>query len=108
MFSYPFSRSWNETEDGTHYPDISDLKYLCELAGLRLRVIVLWRDPVDAIMSMNNRGLPRIWRRFGRTFKLHKQVSPLLVSFLPLLSLLSLHSLHSLRSLHSPHSSSHP
>ena len=19
MFSYPFSRSWNETEDGTHY-----------------------------------------------------------------------------------------
>ena len=20
MFSYPFSRSWNETEDGTHYP----------------------------------------------------------------------------------------
>jgi len=74
MFSYPFSRSWNETEDGTHYPEIKDLKYLCELAGLRLRVIVLWREPVDAIMSMNNRGLPKIWRRFGRTFKLHKQV----------------------------------
>ena len=34
MFSYPFSRSWNETEDGEHYPDISDLKYLCDLAGM--------------------------------------------------------------------------
>lgn len=31
MFSYPFSRSWNETEDGTHYPEIKDLKYLCEV-----------------------------------------------------------------------------
>ena len=39
-----------------------------------MRVIVLYRDPVEAIMSMNNRGLPKIWRRFGRTFKLHKQV----------------------------------
>ena len=29
---------------------------------------------VDAIMSMNNRGLPKIWRKYGRTFKLHKQV----------------------------------
>ena len=74
MFSYPFSRSWNETEDGTHYPKLADLQYLCDLAGLRLRVIVLYRDPVDAIMSMNNRGLPKIWRRAGRTFKLHKQV----------------------------------
>ena len=35
---------------------------------------MLYRDPVDAIMSMNNRGLPKIWRRAGRTFKLHKQV----------------------------------
>lgn len=26
-------------------------------------------------MSMNNRGLPKIWRRHGRTFKLHKQAS---------------------------------
>ena len=25
-------------------------------------------------MSMNNRGLPKIWRKYGRTFKLHKQV----------------------------------
>jgi hypothetical protein len=38
-------------------------------------VLVLFRDPIDAIMSMNNRGLPKIWRRFGRTFKLHKQVA---------------------------------
>ena len=75
MFSYPFSRSWNETEDGTHYPEISDLQYMCDILGLRLRVLVLWRDPIDAIMSMNNRGLPKIWRRFGRTFKLHKQVA---------------------------------
>ena len=37
-------------------------------------MIVLYRDPVDAIMSMNNHGLPKIWRRAGRTFKLHKQV----------------------------------
>jgi hypothetical protein len=41
----------------------------------RMRVLVLFRDPIDAIMSMNNRGLPKIWRRFGRTFKLHKQVA---------------------------------
>jgi hypothetical protein len=40
-----------------------------------MRVLVLFRDPIDAIMSMNNRGLPKIWRRFGRTFKLHKQVA---------------------------------
>ena len=26
MFSYPFSRSWNETEDGQHYPKLSDLQ----------------------------------------------------------------------------------
>lgn len=75
MFSYPFSRSWNETEDGTHYPVIADLQYMCDILGLRMRVLVLWRDPIDAIMSMNNRGLPKIWRRFGRTFKLHKQVA---------------------------------
>jgi hypothetical protein len=75
MFSYPFSRTWNETEDGTHFPELADLQYMCDILGLRLRVLVLWRDPVDAIMSMNNRGLPKIWRRFGRTFKLHKQVS---------------------------------
>ena len=75
MFSYPFSRSWNETEDGTHFPSLADLQYLCDLLGVRLKVIVLWRDPIDAIMSMNNRGLPKIWRRFGRTFKLHKQVA---------------------------------
>ena len=75
MFSYPFSRSWNETEDGTHYPEIVDLQYMCDLLGVRLRVLVLYRDPIDAIMSMNNRGLPKIWRRFGRTFKLHKQVA---------------------------------
>jgi len=74
MFSYPFSRSGNETEDGTHYPRLADLQYLCELAGVRLKVVALWREPVDAIMSMNNRGLPKIWRRAGRTFKLHKQV----------------------------------
>ena len=24
--SYPFSRSWNETEDGTHYPKLADLQ----------------------------------------------------------------------------------
>ena len=75
MFSYPFSRSWNETEDGTHYPVIADLQYMCDILGLRLRVLVLYRDPIEAIMSMNNRGLPKIWRRFGRTFKLHKQVA---------------------------------
>ena len=75
MFSYPFSRSWNETEDGTHYPELADLAYICDLLGVRLKVIVLYRSPVDAIMSMNNRGLPKIWRRAGRTFKLHKQVS---------------------------------
>jgi len=75
MFSYPFSRSWNETEDGQHYPSIADLQYLCDIFGIRLKVLVLYRDPIDAIMSMNNRGLPKIWRRFGRTFKLHKQVS---------------------------------
>ena len=45
MFSYPFSRSWNETEDGTHYPKLSDLQYLADVAGLRMRVIVLYRDP---------------------------------------------------------------
>ena len=96
MFSYPFSRSWNETEDGTHFPKIADLQYLCDLAGLRLKVIVLYRDPVDAIMSMNNRGLPKIWRRAGRTFKLHKQVglfrSPLTALLSPnLTALLSPH-----------------
>ena len=74
MFSYPFSRSSNETEDGTHYPDLADIVYMCDLLGVRLKVIVLYRDPIDAIMSMNNRGLPKIWRRAGRTFKLHKQV----------------------------------
>ena len=26
MFSYPFSRTWNETEDGDHYPELSDLQ----------------------------------------------------------------------------------
>uniref|UniRef100_A0A7S3SKY6 Sulfotransferase domain-containing protein n=2 Tax=Emiliania huxleyi TaxID=2903 RepID=A0A7S3SKY6_EMIHU len=74
VFSYPFSQLGNETEDGTHYPRLADLQYLCELAGVRLKVVALWREPVDAIMSMNNRGLPKIWRRAGRTFKLHKQV----------------------------------
>ena len=73
VFSYPFSQLGNETEDGTHYPRLADLQYLCELAGVRLKVVALWREPVDAIMSMNNRGLPKIWRRAGRTFKLHKQ-----------------------------------
>ena len=38
MFSYPFSRSGNETEDGTHFPKLADLQYLCELAGMRLKV----------------------------------------------------------------------
>lgn len=38
MFSYPFSRSGNETEDGTHFPRLEDLQYLCELAGIRLKV----------------------------------------------------------------------
>ena len=99
MFSYPFSRSWNETEDGTHFPKIADLQYLCDLAGLRLKVIVLYRDPVDAIMSMNNRGLPKIWRRAGRTFKLHKQVG---LFRSPLTALLSPH----LTALLSPHLSS--
>jgi len=101
MFSYPFSRSWNETEDGTHFPKIADLQYLCDLAGLRLKVIVLYRDPVDAIMSMNNRGLPKIWRRAGRTFKLHKQVGLFRSPLTALLSPLSAHCppLSSLRSL---------
>ena len=55
-------------------------RYICELLGLRLRVIVLYREPIDAVMSMNNRGLPKIWRKAGRTFKLHKQVSLFLSS----------------------------
>jgi hypothetical protein len=82
MFSYPFSRSSNETEDGTHYPDLADIVYMCDLLGVRLKVIVLYRDPIDAIMSMNNRGLPKIWRRAGRTFKLHKQVESRLASLM--------------------------
>ena len=75
MFSYPFSRSANETEDSMHYPELNDLSYMADLLGLKLKVVVLYRSPVDAIMSMNTRGLPKIWRRAGRTFKLHKQVS---------------------------------
>ena len=75
MFSYPFSRSWNETEDGTHYPSSPTSPTSVTCSACACKVIVLYRDPIDAIMSMNNRGLPKIWRRFGRTFKLHKQVA---------------------------------
>ena len=45
MFSYPFSRSWNETEDGQHSPSIADLQYLCDIFGLRLKVLVLCTRP---------------------------------------------------------------
>ena len=31
---------------------ISDLQYLAELAGLKLKVIVLYRDPVDAVVDL--------------------------------------------------------
>ena len=74
MFSYPFSRSSNETEDGTHYPDLADIVYMCDLLGLRLKVIatdylpcmqVLTTTPVSTARSaaQGDRAVPRPDRR---------------------------------------------